>query len=532
MTAFSSRRGFLRRAGLLGLAAGGATAGAGLLLPSTSRATVGTTDYDYTARETFDLFDAKFHQSAAVGQPTDNNERGGLAWGQSYVLASFMRMYEAYGDTYYLDRLIENVDQILRTRDSERGVTDWRGRSEPAWRAKNPYTVGFVTLTDANGRDVLRVRSARAYADTAKVTVTTGSTAGTFTLVVTNSQYGFTNTFADLTMDPNSASYAPVRLYEAYPSTNMVTATDVRADTSDGAVPVNGEFGFVSQPVVFAVHTGMISYPVAAFVRTVYGSPELSAVPRYKAKADKYLTAVRKAIAVHDPEWRTADGRGFFQWPKGMPVPYDGTEQPINQSVALGLTYAELAGATGETEYADRVKALAAMFASQLSTDADGAYVWPYWPKFGLMYKGFSKTGSPADDVSMYTPAYGSSTGGAMQIEDLSHGAIDVEFAVLAYQKGLYYSDDDMARFARTYTANLATVADGVHTTYTRVDGSGGLATEGQYSQAPRWMPVAEWDVAVFEHAKGVFDDHDPGWEFGSRLINVGYLSWYAALHS
>lgn len=560
MNRISSRRRFLRRCGLLGLATGGAAAGLSFALPAVGQTRGGSrAAYDYTARDTFDLFDTEFHASDANGQPHHTNESGGLAWGQSYVLASFMRMYEAYGDPYYLDRLIENFDQILENRDSVRGVTDWRGNSEPAWRAKNPYTVGIATLVDADGQDVLEVRSARAYADTATATVTSGSTAGTFTLEVRNDQYGYVNTFENLTMDPGSANYAPVRIYDSYPTTAMVTASDVRDDTADGAVPVAGETAFASQPVIFAVHTGMITYPVAAYVRTVYASAKLRRKRRYKQKADAYLEAVQAAVAVHDPEWETsgdlgsperaavwkkpghpaatgraADGEaetrrhatiGYYRWPKGMPVPYDGTEQPINQSVALGQTFAELGAATGDATYSDRARALAAMFAEQVSADANDAYVWPYWPKFGLLYNGYAKTGSPSDDVSLYTPSY---EGGATQIEDLSHGAIDVEFAVLAHQKGLHFSADDMARFSRTYTINLATVSDGIHTTNLRVDGSGGLATEGQYSQAPRWMPVAEWDASVFEHAKGVFDDHQPGWEFGSRLINVGYLNWYA----
>lgn len=53
-------------------------------------------------------------------------------------------------------------------------------------------------------------------------------------------------------------------------------------------------------------------------------------------------------------------GLGHFIWPKGMPVPYDGTEQPTNQSLGLGQTYAELAVATGDPTYLDRTRRLAA----------------------------------------------------------------------------------------------------------------------------------------------------------------------------
>ena len=524
----SSRRAFLSRCGLLGIAAGLGS----LAIPSgAARAATGT--YDYTSRETFDAFDRIFHESSAVGQPDEDNDHGGLAWGQSYVLLGFIRMYEAYKDTYYLDRLIHNVDLILQQRDSARGVTDYTGRSLPAWRTANPYTAGAVELADDSGRPVLEVRSARTYADTATATVSAGRLPGSFTLEIRNANFGYVNTFPDLSMDPASPNYVVKRVYDAYPTTTMATARDLREAPGPSQAPAVGTFSLASRPVIFAVHTGMITYPIAAYVRTVHADPRLRRNPRYKTKADEYLAAVQSAIAVHDQEWREAGGGlGHFQWPKGMPVPYDGTEQPINQSTALGQTYAELFAVTRNPVYRTRTQALARMFASQLSADDGHAYVWPYWPKFGMMYSGYPKTGSAATDVSEYTPSYGSGGIGAQQIEDLSHAAISVEFGALAFREHLGFHGGDMAAFARTFTRNLATEADGIATTFVRVDGSGGLAPSGQYLQAPRWMPVAQWDDNVFTHCRAIYDEHDVQPDFGSGLATIAYLNWFAHRHS
>jgi hypothetical protein len=524
----SSRRAFLHRCGLVAAMTGGASVvGSAAHAAGPVRGTAAS--FDYTARTTFDHFDRTFHESGMVGQPEDNNEAGGLGWGQSYVLLGFLRMYEAYQDTYYLDRLIHNVDLILQNRDSTRGVTDYTGRSHPAWRAGNPYTVGTAALVDAAGQPVLEVRSARAYADTATVTVRGGSAADRFTLEVRNAQYGYVDTFADLSMDPTDPRYAVRAAYDAYPSLTMTTLADLRGPSPAGALPVQGSFPLASSPVIFAVHTGMITYPIAAYVRTVYRSPKLRRHPRYKERADTYLAAVGDAVAVHDPEWHVEpDGTGTYSWPKGMPVPYDGTQQPTNQSTALGQTYAELAAATGSRSYRNRAQALAGLLRGQLAVDENGAYVWSYWPRFGLMYAGFAKTGAPETDVSIYTPAYGSAAGGAQQIEDLSHAAISVEFAAAAFRWKLAFRGSDMVRLARTYTRNLATEEGGLATTYVGVDGSGGFATSGQYLQAPRWMPVAWWDRSVFPHARAIYDDHavEPG--YGSGLATVGYLNWFA----
>ncbi|TDC01969.1 hypothetical protein E1267_30545 [Nonomuraea longispora] len=489
----------------------------GTLHTGTARASAG---HDYTSRETFDLFDRIFHESGGVGQPTDNNEHGGLAWGQSYVLAGFIRMYEAYRDTHYLDRLVTNIDLVLGNRDSERGVADYRGESLPAWRATHPYTVGVAALKDSSGRPVLEVRSSLSYADLTTATVRAGAAEDRFTLEVRNSRNDAVATFTDLSMDPDSPDYAVRKILDAYPTPTQVTARDLR-EGGEITLPAQGATPLVSQPVIFAVHTGMITYPIASFARIVLGTPKLRADARYRAKAQEYLEAAKAAAAVHDREWRQSDDGGHLSWVKGTPLAYDGTEMPTNQFLALGLTYAEIAAATGDPAYADRVKRMARTFARELRANDKDAYHWPYWPSFGATYRGFSRD----DDLSEFTP----SGNGAQQIEDLSHGAIDAEFAALAFRHKLGFNGADMARFARSYSRNMATTdPEGVPTTFLRVDGTGGLASSGQYLQAPRWMAVAQWDQKVFEHAKSIYEARalEPGQ--GSHLAGVAYLNWQA----
>lgn len=506
-----------RRQFTLGALALGALGG----LPCTAHAAAAA-GHDYTARETFDLFDKLFHESGNAGQPTDTNEHGGLAWGQSYVLAGFIRMYEAYQDTHYLDRLITNIDLVLANRDSVRGVKDYRGLSLPAWRAMAPYTAGLVTLKDADGTPLLEVRTALTYADNAVATVRAGTGEGRFTLEVKNNKTNLVATFPDLSLDPSAPDYAVRRIFDAFPTPTLVTARELRPSPSGNATPVLGATPFTSQPVVFTVHTGMITYPMASFAKTVFRSPRLLAVPAYRRKAVEYLKAAREAAAVHDDEWRqTDDGHGYFVWNKGTPLGNDGTEQPTNQSLALGQTYAELAAATGDPFYRDRATRMARTFARELKVDADDAYVWTYWPTFGRVYSGFAKT----DDVSEYTPSSNPGQG----IEDLSHGAIDVEFAAAAFRNHLFYKGQDMARFARTYSKNLATTGgDGIPTAFQRVNGTGSTTSAGQYLQAPRWMAVAQWDDAVFSHSRSIYDARAVEPQLGSYLGCVAYLNWHA----
>jgi hypothetical protein len=438
------------------------------------------------------------------------------------VLLGLVRMYETYRDTYYLDRLIENIDQVLSVRDSERGVTDYRGLSLPAWRADHPYTTGYTTLADSTGHPVLEVRQALSYAEDTTVSVLPGSRPDTFTLRLVNVFVNRTVTHTDLTMDPASPDYAVARIYDASPGPLQLTARAVEP----GGVPVAGDFPMKTKAVIFAVHTGMITYPIASFVRIVQRSPQLPS--RYRTKAAEYLVACRAAVAVHDWEYRD----GTLIWPKAQPLPYDGCEQPINQSLALGQTLVELALITGNRGYRRKVVELAAMFSAQLALDAGGAYRWHYWPAGGLIYEGFAKTGSPETDVSLFTP----SVAGAKQFEDISHGAIDVEFAVRAHSARLAFSAEDMVRIAKTYTQNVATTdAAGVPGIHTTVAATGtGVASVAH--QAPRWMQATLWDPGVHAHTLALYNRFEPTPErdgqqaigFGWLLANTAYLNWGA----
>ncbi|MDD3653279.1 MAG: hypothetical protein PHO01_03680 [Desulfotomaculaceae bacterium] len=85
----------------------------------------------------------EMHQSVNNGNwyRTSTNDSGALAWSEAPVMYSFLRMYEATGDKTYLDQFIVHADSVLKTRDSVRGVKDYRGLSLPSWRAGGSYTL-------------------------------------------------------------------------------------------------------------------------------------------------------------------------------------------------------------------------------------------------------------------------------------------------------------------------------------------------------------------------------------------------------
>ncbi|MFW6600083.1 hypothetical protein ACQBAU_18590 [Propionibacteriaceae bacterium Y2011] len=95
-----------------------------------------------TTRAAFDALDQRFHGGNGVADAT--NEQGLYSWQQSKVLQAYLFMYRAHRDLYYLDKFVRQADTVLANRDSERGVTDHRGKSLPAWRNR------IVTIDPAN----------------------------------------------------------------------------------------------------------------------------------------------------------------------------------------------------------------------------------------------------------------------------------------------------------------------------------------------------------------------------------------------
>jgi hypothetical protein len=66
-------------------------------------------------------------------RPADN-DYGGIAWGDSYVMASLAEMLAATGNARYADMFIQVADHVLKARDNLHNLRDeYRGTVNPAW---------------------------------------------------------------------------------------------------------------------------------------------------------------------------------------------------------------------------------------------------------------------------------------------------------------------------------------------------------------------------------------------------------------
>ncbi|MBM3497929.1 MAG: hypothetical protein FJX74_04580, partial [Armatimonadetes bacterium] len=174
----------------------------------------------------------------------------------------------------------------------------------------------------------------------------------------------------------------------------------------------------------WAVHAGMLAYPMAEFARLVRsgGGPALQ---RYRDAAEGFVPQVEAALGEFDAEWREGPrpGQGYYVFPGGGLL-------PNNQMNAPGRALFALADATGKSAHRARAGKLAAFFRSKLTHVPDrDCYFWAY------------SQGSPEGP-----PGSG---------EDVSHAAINAHFAYLAWERRASFTDVDMQRLARTVTRGV-----------------------------------------------------------------------------
>jgi hypothetical protein len=452
------------------------------------------------------LEEYKRSPAAAAGR---NNEAGELAWSQSYALLALMRVYQATRRSEYLDEVGQIGDNILAQTDRARGVTDYLGRSGPVWRSGGTYTASDALLTSATEAPVVQIRYAGSHSDLAAVTVTPGSRPTTFTLLLTHPQADPVRVI-NVSTAPEHARYVETTvLSEAYRPSAPWTASAIAP-----GVPTTGVKRLRAKYAVYAVSTGMISYPLALYARVVLKDSGLSRGP-HRQRAERFVEAAREAVAFHNSEWSAPSPRvAGYVFAKGAPVPRDGNRLPFNQSNAVGQTLAELYRITRDRHYAEQVEALASAWRASLQPRSDGASVWSYWPPFSKVYTGYTA----AEQVSVYNPEMPPTR----YLDDLSHSAITTEFAVAALGARIGITEHDRTGLVQTYLGQLKSGAGSVRARF-----GGPVADNHDALQCTRWLGLG--DKRIARHVLTVVDRLDPPATSGAGLLARGYLAWAAA---
>jgi hypothetical protein len=238
----------------------------------------------------------------------------------------------------------------------------------------------------------------------------------------------------------------------------------------------------------YVVHSGMIAYPMAEFARLVTESSLEAELAEdgatFGEKAATYTAAAEATVAYHDDQWNDA---GYYLFrPDAAFLAYAGVDLPLNQSNAMGRLLLALHDVTGKAAYLDKATKLAQRFLGQISTGPAGEALWNYW---GGSYS------SPG--------------------EDISHAAINVDFAIMAFNRDTVFTSAHLEGFSQTFMERVY-VDD-----QTWSDAVGGGATNGSSyrPQIGRWLRLAAVRTAVYSSVRDLYELDYPASAVGSGSL-------------
>jgi MYXO-CTERM domain-containing protein len=259
-----------------------------------------------------------------------------------------------------------------------------------------------------------------------------------------------------------------------------------------GACWRNTSYQKMGEPYCYAVHSGMLIYPMAELAAFIAKWRHRDALAydgqSFAAKAAVYTQAAIATAAYHDDEWNDA---GYYIF-RGDAVflEYAGVDQPLNQSNAMGLALLALHDATGDPLYLARATALATRLRAMMTPGPGGGLVWNYW-------------GGPY----------------AAPGEDISHAALNVEFAVQAAARGLVFGDADLDAIAATFLTSVylddQSFADFI--------GGGTVNGDGYRPQIGRWLPLTRRRAALYAAVHDAYQRDYPAAAVGSGSL---LLAW------
>ena len=479
-----------------------------------------------------------------------------LAWGESYLLQSYVVMYQSYRDKSFLDKITNHFDQMLAhlSRMNRDGFPGWHETKYSLQKVMNggfeqtaPRTLikSAAFKSPYNNDPSLPVAWVRWQSSPS--TAYRSSAAGDFHagsagLVVR------TNGISWQVVEQGLSTYVPDAAYQVsfYGRTNGIVNGYVDViDTSDrnktlGHVIVNDtswkaySFSFTAPTISghalklrlyqtrydvaggaayfddvslrkisdYMVHDGMILYPIAQFVRIVHDDPKLWA--SYKRKADEYLALIeRQVIPKWEPSWReipnTTPQQGIYVFTDSESVASPGyvagSSLPHNQYLAFARLLLECYRVTGKTAYLDKAIKLGNTFKAHLRINptVPSAYVWNY------------------ADIIM-----SEDVGRRVRPEDTSHANLDIGAAIDFYHEGHVFSAADMIRFTSTLLDVIWNHSLEQPKISGRVSGASGQEMGWNLTD---WSKLAEFDIRVWQIAQKLYSDLDVKGKTNPALI-------------
>lgn len=237
---------------------------------------------------------------------------------------------------------------------------------------------------------------------------------------------------------------------------------------------------------VFAVHTGLIVYPMLDLLLLAEKEPDVLA--RLAEDRAAILGAALDAIAFHDPQWRDGpgDGEGHYIGLNQEPV-CDNRPLPGNRLSAIGRGLWLSWKVAGNTTHRDRARAIGRYMKNRMTRSPDGAYYWPYW--------------LPEEPTTEPAPR------AAFRAEDTSHAGLTIALPILLAQEGEIFGKDDLILFANTVLKGFGRLGDGI--LWSDIACSADL--DPRYVGSPaRYLPLSAYVPAVRDVILAFYTNYRP----------------------
>ena len=482
-----------------------------------------------------------------------------LAWAASYMLESYFQMYKNTGDREYLKTLATQLQEAFRNLNYD------YGENNPGWDAPN-YSVKrmpdpefdkvFASATNESSTSTSAwMRSFGSDTDHVNVEADVGRTKRGLHIVsgggklqgaeITIPEYSKGDVFQFSIYVKNTA---PARAYitdaegnilktlkgDEYISfnspnayANSVTrfivpesgsALTIHLESSDADAEGDIYFDTVSfqQAAQFHVHDMMMLAPCAKFIEEVYGNSEIGALTfegkkTYKDVADEFLEITETMIEKWDYCWKEEGDIGAYIWPLDDSSGYPGNTLPHNQYIKMACVMIPLYNATGSPLYLDRATKMLNFFKKSLKTVGEGEEAYVYW--------------------NYYDPAFSTDKGQTSRVEDISHGCLELDAAITAYERGIVFNESDMKKFANAFVKMLwnGDLEAPVIYNYLMDDSSNALYHKEMSSESNvrDWARLGKWNPDIATAIVNYMAQHNPTSGHPTKMLAYSYAYPY-----
>ena len=391
-------------------------------------------------------------RNSGKGQ-SESPDSGHLGWGESGCLDAYIKLYEATLESKWLGKMSSHFDRMLKTR------RDHYGDGNATWVTPT-YSVALVHTGAMHNLGTARITPSEDRVWTTRGGASIGD--GRWIVEVQDGgniavyEYGTRRLLqrAKLKSGEQISAFAPFEI------------------SINGRPKLGDRFWvqmFEGEPLEYIVHQGMFLYPMSRFIETVLTNRTLK--EKYGTKARGYLNFISKEIAdKHERDWvDTSQNSGGYRFSPWMTERFPNRIMPHNQYLALARAYLVLQNVSRKKLFSDRSEKMARNFRKHLRKTGK-AFTWNYWD--------WMEEGAP----------------GNSGIEDISHGAIDIGFAVDACRGGVVFTPADLKRFGRTLLDQMWNGSIDDPVIGGRVD-----RKEGDAKPVCDWIDLCQWTPEVWD---------------------------------